>query len=312
MGRKDVLDVVADIAAFLGPLVIGVLASVWTKDLEELLKGNVAPRSIGFVLLVLLSTIAAGYAVLNRRISERHQKQLQQLSLLVQTSVPELTKVTAQYRETHPDASVRIVLRSLMEAAWEWDARPPGTRYAANVMLFQTERPSSVRFVDDAVATRGFLVLRKTLSTAMDRTPASPDAQLDEFALPVPAPEDRCLPGAPQAFSGGDSDFFADASTLVSWAAKRGFGTAVKEELRDYLASDGSLVRSIFSVALLDQRDGARSPVAVLNFHSSQTRLLGSQGKARDFMRTVQPLLRLLEQELANWQVRDKTRSRGS
>ena len=218
------------------------------------------------------------------------------------------------------DPGIRQVLGKIATLAKVFDGDHPGTRYAANVMLFYSRedmgeemkrevRPR-LRFCDEAVSIdnlQGVLILNPRLSAVTGDPKADPDPFLEAFALPVPmTPRDaggkwRALPGAPHAFVTGEPDIFLDFDTLRVWCERHGdFTEQVIRELNDYLHQQKEHFQSFISIALkAADGEGPKRPFGVLTVHCSRPRLLKDEPTAiGQFVAVIQPMKIILEKLL--------------
>jgi hypothetical protein len=193
--------------------------------------------------------------------------------------------------------------------AHDFDGRPFGIVYAANIMLFEpaatlqneSERVRQrLRFAEpeiDVAALEGVLELRLDLSTTSEAADYGRDPSLQPLALPVPvatrsADGLRCrvLPGAPRAFCERTLDLYVDTWTLGAWCREQGdFTESVCRQVEEYFRSQSN-VRSFVSFPLMQLR--SQRPVGVLNIHRSKEGILRtSQTQGREAIQHFSALI---------------------
>ncbi|CAN5702442.1 hypothetical protein BH23GEM9_BH23GEM9_20150 [soil metagenome] len=349
VGGSVVLTIIAGLLASASPAVI-LEARPWHT-------GLVVWRAVAFWAVVLA---AAGLYIRRQVLVDRLRaaaqsrladeaaelkRQSESLSALIRTMPPRdflgrfRNAVLAQDRivsgmENAPPADLtadtvrrgcRTVLESVLTLAINFDGRPQGVVYGANLMVYIPREELAMlddeecahlrtllRFASeeaDILSFAGVLNLDPLLSAATDSPGGQVDRDLAAFCLPMPGRVKtengrwRILPGAPMAHHRACSglpghDAYADTRSLGDWCRREGaFDPETIAEIETYFGAAGDRIRSFTSIALT--RDGTAVPRAVLNIHRGEPGVLRDRGAAEHFYELMAPfgllILRLLE-----------------
>lgn len=299
MARGVISRFVADAVVVIGPVVVGAIGLIWPEELAKVGKGVWSPPAWIFTASFVSVSAVAIWSIKIRRDDEARNAglfELGQRAAFVATTMRMKLKDLRDAQDVEPAEAIRLVLWGIADAVYRFAGREDA--YGTNVMLFQEARPSiPVRFAEADAPVRGFLVIRRELSTCRPGRPGASDDALEEFALPVPKAGDRCLPGAPLAFSEDRPRFYPDFRKMLHWCRTHGFDGGIQRELEDYFKGKGSLVRCMISTPL--SSDGL-APFAVFNLHRAQVaEMLHDPEHVLEFIRKIEPMLELLTEELA-------------
>jgi len=174
-------------AGAFGTLLVAVLAVIWPDELKAMSAGDWSLKAGTFIFAVLLTLGASISSIASRRAAERRARVTSALERKVRALCEALPRALDPYRSERPDAAVRLALLAITEAAWSFDGKPKGSRYASNVMIFTATEPRTAAFRDPEVPTIGFLVLHRELSTAIPGTEGRPRS--DHHRAGVARPE---------------------------------------------------------------------------------------------------------------------------
>ncbi len=226
------------------------------------------------------------------------------------------------------DEGIRNGLDAMTVLAADFQ-RTPGTRYAANIMLFRAtpdiqdhEREAVFErlgpYVDgqslDGLA--GILDLLPELSASTDDQDDSfdPDPSLKPMALPVPREErsknngqKRYLPGAPTALVEGRYLIDDTHRLLAIYETQREYDLppGIFQKIDSYFreTNEGQMVRSFMSL-MLYYRDpglvGDEIAIGVVNIHSDRVNLFANRELAAHYESLCQPFILGLARMIRN------------
>jgi hypothetical protein len=328
-------------------LLAGVIGGLYPDDIKRSFPFDRVHALPTFnAALFWVSALAASVLFFFREWAVDHKRveATKQLELLVRTMPPDnfldlfqslydqclqLADSTAGMDRGEIEARIRGVLQGVLALVRSFEGSPARVRYAANLMVLvntgDLDGPRTkglveiLRFCPREIAVNrlaGALVVLRELSTAFlthkDAMAASPDPELNKFALPVAGGEIRTpegrwrgLPGAPLAFmrrSSGPFGVDGYENTLnLEAQLRQEFDLAPSTilEVRDYFRSPaGQHVRSFVSIALA--HSGA-PPDAVLNLHKNLPGLLSENRQLQQFHRLMGPFIAILARLLGAW-----------
>jgi hypothetical protein len=277
--------------AILGPLLICVLGLAWPDDLAHPLDHGLQPRVMLFIGATAVVVSIAAYWIWDRHVDEAQKGRLEAFGTRVLRASTKIGSAFDALRAKDPAAPIRMILWAIVDATRKSYGDGNEFIYGCNVMVFQTTRPSDVRFAS-AKEALGYLVLSQALSTTLPGECGAPDTNLGEFALPVCALSE-CLPGAPIAFKENRPRFYAQFDELVSWARKRKLSSA--DEIARYFEDNGALIVSMLAVPVCSNGQ----PIAVINLHRNRRKLLRRDSEVLAFVEKLEPLTELLTDEVA-------------